>query len=266
MQYRLPTREIGFALSLVVSTAIFGWLSGRNTFLPDLLRPGLGAGEAVAGKLHAAANSIGDIETLKVENASLKKSLEMAETELVTLREQHAENLRLKALVGLASDSLPTGVVARAIGRNPDNWFQRVLIDRGSSSGITVDYVAVTGQGLIGKVISVGHHTAWIGLLTDPAIEVSTLNQRSRSPGVLGGQANAAPVLKYLQQQADFRVGDLLVTNGQGGVFPKGIPVGRVSKIQRPNYLIVPQVSIKPCANLESIEEVRLLAPLREPS
>lgn len=266
MAYRLPTREIGFALSLVVSTALFGWLSGRNTFLPDLLKPGLGAGEAVAGRLHAAATSIEDIGILKAENARLRTELVQANSELVTLREEHAENLRLKSLVALNSDTLPPGVVARVIGRNPDNWFQRVLIDRGTKDGVGADFVAITGQGLVGKVISVGSHTAWIGLLTDPSIEVSTLNQRSRTPGILAGQTNSQPKLKYLQQQADFRIGDLLVTSGQGTIFPKGIPVGRVGKIERPKYLIVPQVTINPSAQLDNLEEVRLIPPLRQPA
>ncbi|MGE5708149.1 MAG: rod shape-determining protein MreC [Bacteroidota bacterium] len=263
MKTRFPGKEVGLAVGLFLSTALFGWLSGRNAFLPGLLRPGLGLVQHTTNSASGFASSLSSLERLREENIRLRAALAALEHERNGIAELRSENARLKELLGVTFEGANPGMAARIVGRSPDNWFQRVLIDKGSRDGIVLDSPAVGSKGLIGKVTQVGAHASWITLVTDPSLSVSCLNQRTRVSGILAGQSSELPVLNYVQQQADFRQGDALVTSGFGGVFPKGIPVGTVETIHKDPALITPQIRIRPVEPLNRLEEIRLLPPLR---
>lgn len=263
MKPRFPGKEVGLAVGLFLSTALFGWLSGRNAFLPGLLRPGLGLVQHTTNSASGFASSLGSLEGLREENVRLHSALALVEREHSEIEELRSENARLKDLLAMKHEGTSPGIAARIVGRSPDNWFQRILIDKGSRDGVLQDSPAVGTKGLIGKVTQVGAHTAWITLVTDPSLSVSCLNQRTRVAGILAGHSSELPVLNYVQQQADFRKGDSLVTSGFGGVFPKGIPVGTVETILKDPALITPQIRIRPVEPLNRLEEIRLLSPLR---
>ncbi|HEY9765595.1 MAG TPA: rod shape-determining protein MreC [Chroococcales cyanobacterium] len=264
MRFRLPGKEIALALGLILFTAVFGWWSGRNAVLPDLLRPGLQVIQIAVNQVVGFAASLGSLERLREENDRLHRELTSQRMALAGLTELRAQNARLTSLAGLAAlpdFSAAPRLYAQVIGRTPDNWFQRLLIDKGRADGVILDSPVISDRGLVGKVVTVGLKTSLVGLLTDPDIAVSCLNQRNRAFVTVSGQSSDLPVLRYLSPQADFRIGDLLVTSGLGQIFPKGIPVGKISRIEKPFHAIVPQISLLPSANLDRIEEVRLLSP-----
>lgn len=259
---RLPTREIGFVVALFGAAALVGWAAGRTTVLTEMLRPGWVITQSVVGSLRGGATYFQDLDRLKRENAELHERLAKVEVALAGKLEVESENRRLGQLLGLAPTVPEKGIAARVIARSPNNWQQRLVIDRGSASGIGVDSVVLIPRGVIGRVLKVSPNSAVVRLLTDPGQTVGVLNQRSRTPAVVLGEGSANLVLQYLPQQSDFRVGDAVLTSGLGGVYPKGLSVGRVTRVEQAPNAITPKVTIVLNTDLDRVEEVLVLPPL----
>lgn len=259
---RLPAREIGYVVALVGAAMVVGWVSGRTAVLTEVLRPGWLLTQSVVSSVRGGATYIQDLERTRRENVALRARVNAAETELSRRLELDAENRRLAALLSLSTTVEPRGLAARVIARAPSTWQQRLVIDRGTRAGIARDSVVLCPQGLVGRVLSASPNTAVVSLLTDMGQTAGVLDQRSRSPGVLMGQGETTLTLQYLPQQVDFRIGDLVVTSGFGGVFPKGLPVGRVIHVEQQPNAITPRITLMLNADLDRLEEVLVLPPL----
>ena len=176
------------------------------------------------------------------------------------LFEIEEENKRLRKLLNLKEHSIYKGLVSSVIAREPGNWFQALLLDRGERSGVKKNSIVITPEGLVGRVIKVNKSSSQVLLITDPGSEIGVLVQRSRIQGVIQGKGRYL-ILKYLPLEADVREGDLIITSGlEGRLFPKGLTVGRIKKIEPPhsqdlflNIIVIPEV------NLSSLEELLLL-------
>ena len=176
------------------------------------------------------------------------------------LFEIEEENKRLRKLLNLKEHSIYEGLASSVIAREPGNWFQALLLDRGERSGVKKNSIVVTPEGLVGRVIKVNKSSSQVLLITDPGSEIGVLVQRSRIQGVIQGKGRYL-ILKYLPLEADVREGDLIITSGlEGRLFPKGLTVGRIKKIEPPlpqdlflNIIVIPEV------NLSSLEELLLL-------
>ncbi len=262
---RLPFRDVGFALGLIIIAGFTSWASGRSMLLPELLRPGLVGVQAGWSAVRGGAGYLQDLDRLKRENTDLKTKVNDLSRELTRRAEVESEVVRLRQLVGLSASIPERGRFARILGRSPDNWHSRIYVDKGKLSGVALDAVVMAPQGVVGRVMQVGDNTAEISLLTDPGNQVACVDQRSRSPGVVAGEGEATLVMRYLQQQVDFRIGDTLVTSGLGGVYPKGLPLGKVARVMRHPNAITPQVTVVPEADLDRLEEVLILDALPGP-
>lgn len=262
---KLPLRDVGFALGLILIAGFTSWASGRSMLLPELLRPGLVGVQTGFSAIRGGAGYLQDLDRLKRENAELKARVDDLSRELTRRAEIESEVVRLRQLVGLSASIPERGRFARVIGRSPDNWHARVYLDKGRKAGVAVDAVVMAPQGVVGRVMQVGENTSEVSLLTDPGNQVSCIDQRSRSPGVVAGEGESTLVMRYLQQQVDFRVEDTLVTSGLGGVYPKGLPLGKVARVLRHPNAITPQVIVVPNADLDRLEEVLVLDPLPGP-
>lgn len=258
---RVPTREIGYVAALVGAAMLVGWVSGRTAVLNEVLRPGWLLTQSVVRSVKGGASYFQDLETLRQENAALTARVVAAEAEQARRSEAAAENTRLRGLLRLASESVPQGVAARVIARAPSTWQQRLVLDRGTADAVGLDSVVLAPQGVVGRVVRVSPHTAVVSLLTDMGQTAGVIDQRSRSPGVLMGQGDPSMTLQYLAPDVDFRIGDLLVTSGYGGIYPKGLPVGRVSRVEQQPNAIVPRITLLLTADLDRLEEVLVLPP-----
>jgi len=259
---RLPTREIGFGLALVLAAGALGWASGRTAVLTEALKPGWTLMQSAVTTVRGGAAYFQDLETLRQENTRLQHALTLAESELARRIEVDTQNKRLSQLVELQHQYGGKGVAAEIVARTPDNWRKRLVVNRGTQDGIGTDSVVMSPRGLIGRVLVAGPSTSIISLLTDPGQTVATLGQRSRSPGIVTGEGDATLAMRYMPQQVDYRIGDLVLTSGFGGVFPKGIPVGKVVRVDQRPGAITPEVTIVPTADLDRIEEVMIFPPL----
>lgn len=263
LRQRVPLKEAGFVAGLLLAALAVGLLSGRTAILPELLRPALWVGAGVRGGVDGTAAYWHRQDALIKQNHALQDQVRTLRADLVHLDEQEAENARLKALAGIQTPGLGTPVTAQVIGRSPDNWHERLILDRGSTAGIQAWGVVMSPDGLVGRVATVAPHASVVQLLSDPAIAVSVLDERSRSAGILVGSTDGRMTLRYLLQQVDFRVGDELVTSGLGGRYPKGIAVGKVVTVVQQAHSITPDVDVIPAVDLDTLEDVRVYPPGR---
>ena len=164
-----------------------------------------------------------------------------------------SENTQLRDLLKLTPAAAVSNVTARVIASSGGAFLRSLLVDAGNNVGVVRDQAAVTGEGLVGRVYEVGARTARILLITDLNSRVPVIVERSRQRAILAGDNSRLPSLSYLDPATAVRSGDRIVTSGEGGVFPPGLPVGIVNAVDRGS----PRV--EPYAELSQVEYVRIV-------
>ncbi len=165
-------------------------------------------------------------------------------------------NRRLKRLLALERE-LPTSAVAAAVtARDATVWFQSLTLNKGELDGILSGMPVMAPEGVVGLISSTSPHAARVLLLTDPNSGIDVLVQRTRVRGIVSGLLERGTILKYVKRSEDVRVGDRVVASGLDGVFPKGLPVGRVSKVSRKDRGLFLYAEVTPAADASRLEEV----------
>ncbi len=195
----------------------------------------------------------------KKENRLLKKRLAELEQELVNYREAYLENQRLRRLLEFKDHLKYDTIAARVILHDISGWFQTVLIDKGSSEGIEVDMPVVSYNAVVGRVFTVGSHYSRVVLITDPASAIDVLVQRSRVRGILVGKDLDSCRIKYVKNNVDVRPGDLVITSGKDGVFPRGLRVGVIKATFKDPVGLFQKVDVEPLLDLKDLEEVLVI-------
>lgn len=197
---------------------------------------------------------------LKNENDRLKSTISVLTAQLAAFKEDVAENDRLRALLNFKKASSYSLIVARVVGRSPSVSEEIILIDKGSNEGLAPDMPVITISGLAGRINKTSRDVSWVTLVNDPNFRASCIARRSREPGLLQGRGGALCVMGYLPDDADIVPGDEIITSGLGGIFPKGLSVGRVIKVYDKAGQRFKQALVKPDVNLRLIEEVLIIA------
>ncbi len=202
-----------------------------------------------------------EIGRLRQENVRLRTQIEQLSQELTATREQAIASQRLERLLQFRPQAGYRSIAARVIGRDPERWFSTLLLDRGSRNGVVRNAPVATPDGVIGRVIEVTPTAARVLLIADSRSALSVVVQRSREAGVAEGRGGALLHLKYVSRTADVAAGDLLVTSGLGGVFPRGLVVGRILRVSREPGALQQEAEVEPAASLARLEEVVILVP-----
>ena len=202
-----------------------------------------------------------EIGRLRVENRQLRRQVDALSQEVAALREQALAAQRLERLLELHHQTAFRAVTARVITRDPSRWFSTLLIDRGSRDGLQRNAPVVTPDGVVGRVIEVTPTAARVLLVADSRSALGVLVQRSRDVGVVEGRSGLMLHMKYLSRTTQVEPGDLVVTSGQGGVFPRGLVVGRIVRIFREPGALLQEAEVEPAAPLDRLEEVLVLMP-----
>ena len=193
---------------------------------------------------------------LSAENDRLKSRIAELEAERNRLLEADATNKRLRELMDFRSE-LPAGsITASVIGNSASTWFHSILLDKGKVHGVDKGMGVVSLTGVVGQVVSATSKNAKVLLITDPHSGVDVLAQRSRARGIVAGSLETGPILKYVKRSEDVQEGDRLVTSGLDGVFPKGLLVGSVTKVQKKSFGLFQYVEINLAVDPSRIEEV----------
>lgn len=200
-----------------------------------------------------------EIGRLRQENARLRSEVERLSQDLTVIREQAISARRMERLLELRPQPGYRAVAARVIARDPERWFSTLLVDRGSRDGVRRNAAVATADGVIGRVIEVTPTAARVLLIGDSRSALSVLVQRSREAGIVEGRGGEMLHLKYLSRTGDVAGGDLVVTSGLGGVFPRGLVVGRIVTINREPGTLQLEAEVKSAASVARLEEVVIL-------
>jgi len=197
--------------------------------------------------------------SVAAENQRLKRLLAEAVEENHRLAEVDLSNQRLRDLLKFR-ETLPRQVVAaQVVGRDPSPWFQTIIIDKGTTDGVIKTSPVVVAEGVVGQVIDASERYAKVLLIVDQDSAVDALVQRSRARGVIKGDGELGCIFQYVLRKDDVGVGDIVVTSGLDGVFPKGLRVGQVSEVVRRNAGLFQNVTITSFVDFEKLEEVLVI-------
>ena len=195
------------------------------------------------------------------ENQELRQSLDLLTEQTISTQELLLENARLRKLLLLKEQSPAKPISAEIIGRDAIGWFNTVLINKGKNDAIEKNQPVVTHQGIVGRCIEVSDNASKVLLITDINSSVDALVQRTRSRGIVEGKGSSLCELSFISSADDVAVGDLVVTTGLCGVFPKGLSIGTVSRVEKNNLGLFHYVEVQPSINLNKLEEVSILLP-----
>jgi len=227
-----------------------------------VLKPGIWVAEQVSGFWHRYIYLVGlkqDNDTLRTEAAELRRTN-------MLMGAQARSAARLESLFGFRPPEKWTFSGARVIGQRmgPAGVLDTMVVDKGKASGVTDDMPVVSLKGLVGRILRSGTTTSTVLLLTDPNSRIAVIGAHNRSPGMLSGQGYGAPLqLRYVNQNADVDPGELLLSSGLSGIYPKGLPVAKVTKIRRSDISLFLTVEAAPLVDMAGLEEILLLN--REP-
>jgi len=219
---------------------------------------------------YALSHQIEQLKGVYQENKKLHQMVMELTLENYKLKEKHLENSRLRALLEFRSELryqvIPAEVVAAEPNRPPGTG--SVLINKGKEEGIKGNMPVLNLHGLVGKIENVFPHRSTVQLMMDPNFRVSALDQRSRVFGIIKPHPGPGSVLKLdnVPTREDVRTGDEVVSSGLGGIFPAGVRIGVVSRVEEqtsrktsPYYGIFKNIEVKPSVDFNSLEELFVL-------
>ena len=201
-------------------------------------------------------------QNLVSENARLRENQFLLDTRLEKLADLEAENRRLRKLLVSSAKIGERVLVAELLSVDMDPYSRRIVLNKGSRDGVEAGQSLIDSNGVMGQVVHVAPFSSNALLITDPSHALPVQNHRSglRSLAVGTGPLNQLE-LAHLPNNADVRIGDVLVTSGLGGRFPAGYPVGRIVNVQRNRGRPFATVTVQPSARLERNREVLLVWP-----
>jgi len=225
-----------------------------------LLRPLQIAAQATSGWLIGIQENYLTMSGFKLENERLHKRIQTLEVERQKLLEAEATHRKLQQLLDFRAQLPTKALTASIIADSASSWFQGCVLDKGSADGVHKDMAVVTPLGVVGKVVSTSTRSAKVILLTDANSGIDVLIQRTRSRGIVSGSLENGLVLKYMKRSEDIQVGDRLITSGLDGVFPKGLMVGTVTKVNKQNLGLFQFVEVLPAVQPSRVEAVLVVA------
>ena len=213
-------------------------------------------------------NGIGDVgrryifltETAE-ENIRLRSELSDLKSKMVLFQESHLANQRLRLLLEFKEQSSLNMTAAEVVSLDPSGWFRTVIVDKGTSHGVTPGMAVVTSDGIVGRTVEVGPNHSKVLLLVDRTSSIDALIQRSRARGILKGSPSGKCLLEFVIRNADVKEGDQVITSGLASAFPKGMVLGEVTKVElaAEGQGMFQTIEVSPSVDLDRLEEVLLV-------
>lgn len=236
--------------------------------MPPALKPFSYPYDTLSSIVSSLSVGISGVMNAAEENKRLKAELQTTLPERQRYGEIIKENQRLHELLSLKHQVQGSGTAAHVVARGYDKFINTLVLDKGKNEGISKDMSAITPQGLAGKVYAVRNDYSDIMLLRDPNFSVAVRLQESRYEGVLTGTGQRYCVLKYVPTENPVKEGEIVVTSGLDGIFPQGLPVGRVTKVLTEGVEFFQYIEVVPFQAAGKIEEVLVVgrsAELKKP-
>jgi len=195
------------------------------------------------------------VKNIFAENHRLKADVIRLSAEVSQLREQAAENERLRNLLTIASDYDYDLLPVRVIAKDPAINFRSVVISSGNNDSIKTFMPVIGENGVVGKVVQVMHRISQVQLLKDPSNRTSVLFSKTRTVGILETETGNDFFVNCRSHEA-IEEGDTVVTSGLGGIYPRGLMVGVVRRIEKIKDPLFKKVHVSLCMDFDHLEEL----------
>jgi len=220
----------------------------------------IGSLQSVVTRAAAGVTAIKDdyvaLLNVRAENKRLLALVDKYLSELGEYREGYSSYLYLQELLEFKGKHNFKLLAARVTGKEPAYWYQTIVVDLGESDDVLEGMIAVAPGGVVGQVIQTGERYSKILLANAPSSAIDALIQKNRVRGILKGVGEKGYVLHYVLKNVDVSVGDRVVTAGIGGIFPAGIPLGKVSAVHKKRRGMFLEIEVKPDVDFQKLEFV----------
>lgn len=196
---------------------------------------------------------------VREENQDLKGKNDRLRMENSILREKVLEYERLKKLLNFKEAYSFTSIACNVVGRNVDGYLKYIIIDRGKNDGIELKDPVISFEGLVGSVSEVYANTARVDIILNIRNNASVMNKRTRAVGIIRGNGEGQLVVDYYDRLDKVEINDELITSGLGGVFPKGIAVGVVNKVEERDTGLFQDLYVRPVVDFYKLENVLVM-------
>lgn len=224
---------VGFGIALMIMSKTNNpTISNIRMQIADVATPVIAVIARPMDAVYGAGVWVSEMATLRKENVMLKnQNIELLRWQAAA-KEMESENASLRSLLNVVSVHKTGYITAKVVSDVGGPYVHSALISSGSEDGIKKDQPVIGASGLLGRVVDVGESSARVLLLNDINSRVPVVAERSRVKSILMGNNTGLPSLSYLPVDNKIEVGDRIVTSGDGGIFPKGVPVGVVTKVE----------------------------------
>ncbi len=248
-------------LTLDFRTGLFDGLSGVTSQVVGVFQTGV---RTVARPFEVAAESVRDLGGLREENSALRDENRELRSRLRAVEHLVEQNARMRELLQIESTTDLEMVRARVIGASLSGSERSALLDKGRGSGIVTDTGVLAPEGLAGRVIWVGPRTAKVLLVTDPQSSIGVKIGETGETGIVAGTGRGDMRLELVSRsaldQGAVKRGDVVLTSGhQGGIFPSGIPIGRVEEVRLASRGTAYTIRVTPYARLSRLDIVSVI-------
>jgi rod shape-determining protein MreC len=196
---------------------------------------------------------------VRQDNLELKEKNDRLKMENSLLREKVLEYERLKKLLNFKEAYSFQSVACNVVGRNVDGYLKYIIIDRGSEDGIDLKDPVISFEGLVGSVSEVYKNTARVDVILNIKNNASIMNKRTRAVGIIRGNGEGQLVVDYYDRLDKVEINDELITSGLGGVYPKGIAVGVVNRVDEKDTGLFQDLFVRPVVDFYKLENVLVL-------
>jgi rod shape-determining protein MreC len=284
-RFFLNKRLIILLVSIIVLVALIGYsvrerdnISWPEQFVGDIVGFGQSLVSKPVNSISGFLENVKDLQNTYTENQKLKSRLEELVKLETMVKDLEKDNDELRQILGKEENLRDFNPIqATVIARNPSQWDDLLIIDKGKVQGVQSNMAVITSQGLIGKVKSVKQFSSTIELL-------STKNPNNRISALIQGDVNAVGsiegydtdrdqlLVKRIPNDIKLKEGSKVITSGLGGVFPKGLPIGEVKEIVPDQYGLTQTAYVEPTADFYHLEHVMVVdrgkksVDLEEPS
>ena len=197
---------------------------------------------------------------LQKENGLLRKRIAELQEENHQAKEMVLAHERLRKLLEFRERMPTSTIAAQVIGQDPTSWFKSVTINKGEKDGVNKGMAVISPEGVIGQILKTSPDYATVLLMTDYNSAIDAIVQRTRAKAIVEGKEENRCQLKYLLRTEEVEVGDIVITSGLGGIFPKGLTIGEVRSVDKKGHGVFQYADLVPSVDLTKLEEVLVLA------
>ena len=204
-----------------------------------------------------------DLHNVLQENRDLRQQLEELRVQQARVQQDAEQARRLQALLGFKEQFIQQTVAAQVIGSSGSELSRVLTLDKGSRDGIHNDMAVITPDGVVGKIVRVFPGSSQVLEITDQSSGVGAILEKSRLQGIVKGTPEGDPVLDYIMVDETVGAGERVLTSGGDRIFPKGLPIGSVTRVDKGHDLFH-AIYLKPAADLSRLEEVLIITKVEE--